>query len=58
MAWKSSSLALLFHGLGADIGQKYQGLTALDKMEDAAKTERVQMARSNSGLMLVAKSMY
>lgn len=56
MAWKSSSLALLFHGLGQDGEErKYEALRETDEMEDVAKNLRVRLSPQGLGWRFVAE---
>ena len=41
--WKSSSLALLFHGLDAETQERYRRIDDLDEMDERAKEVNVQL---------------
>jgi hypothetical protein len=47
--WKSSPLALLFHGLDAETQERYRRLDGLDEMNEKAKEVNVQLHRDGQG---------
>lgn len=55
MTWKSSVLALLFHGLDTISRQQYGEMMDLGAMENAAEQVQAKLAVSESGLQFVFK---
>jgi len=56
--WKSSPLALLFHGLDAETQERYSRIDDLDEMDEMAKEVNVQLhmdGRGSWGLAAVGK---
>jgi hypothetical protein len=47
--WKSSPLALLFHGLDAETQERYSRLDDLDEMDEQAKKVNVRLRRDERG---------
>jgi hypothetical protein len=47
--WKSSPLALLFHGLDAETQERYNHLDNLDEMDEQAKGVNVRLCRDERG---------
>jgi len=47
--WKSSQLALLFHGLDGETQQSYRGLDDLEEMEEKAKEVSAQLHTDDQG---------
>jgi hypothetical protein len=47
--WKSSPLALLFHGLDAETQERYSHLDDLDEMGEKAKETTVQLRMDGKG---------
>ena len=54
VVWKSSSLAMLFHGFSSDFDTKENlNVTSLDEMNDAAKGIRVRLAHDDGGRLML-----
>ncbi|GME48527.1 uncharacterized protein LTHEOB_5448 [Neofusicoccum parvum] len=51
--WKGSPLALLFHGLDGEVGERYGAVGRVEDMEAVAKRVRVRMGDEGRGLKLV-----
>lgn len=54
--WKSSPLAMLFHGLDGEVAEKYQDVGQVGQMEKLAKQVRVKIKDEGKGLKLVEVS--
>jgi hypothetical protein len=49
MNWKSSPLALLFHGLDAETQERYSRIDDLNEMDEMAKEVNVQLHMDGQG---------
>lgn len=47
--WKSSSLALVFHGLGNETKEKYRFLEGIDEMNDTARSMQAKLSNTDAG---------
>ena len=56
MTWKSSALALLFHGLDAHTRERYGALTDMRDMKRDARNTQVQLGRPDLGWRFDGKS--